>query len=181
MADTHTGLSHCPAPAILGGFPIIDIQAMNRAGMSLSLGCDGSATNDGSNLLDSLRMAYMLQAYHSKERGGSSSPYEMVKIATAGGADVLGRDDLGSLEPGKGADLFMIDTQGLEFSGARHDPANLLARVGVTGTVWLTMINGKVVYKDGILMGVDEEKLTEGAEKTWRRVIRDNIPSQHPH
>jgi hydroxyatrazine ethylaminohydrolase len=101
----------------------------------------------------------------------------MLKIATAGGAQVLGRDDLGSLEPGKGADLFMIDTEGLEFSGARHDPANLLARVGVTGPVWLTMVNGEVVYREGVLMGVDECQLAGEAEETWARVIRDRIPT----
>jgi hydroxyatrazine ethylaminohydrolase len=99
----------------------------------------------------------------------------MLRIATVGGAEALGRDDLGSLEPGKGADLFMIDTEGLEFSGARHDPANLLARVGVTGPVWLTMVNGKVIYQDGIMTGVDEKKLAENAEKTWRGVIWEKI------
>ncbi len=63
--------------------------------MKLSLGCDGSATNDGSNLLDSLRMAFLMQAHHSKKRGGAPSGYEMLKIATVGGARTMGRDDLG--------------------------------------------------------------------------------------
>ena len=106
MARTKTGLSHCPAPATLGGFPIIDILAMDKAGMRLSLGCDGSATNDGSSLLDSLRMAYVMQAFHSKNRGGCPSSYEMLKIATVGGAEMMGRKDIGTLEPQKGADLF---------------------------------------------------------------------------
>ncbi|MCF6334351.1 MAG: amidohydrolase family protein [Spirochaetales bacterium] len=172
MARTKTGLSHCPAPAVLGGFPIIDIPSMNNAGMSLSLGCDGSATNDSSNLLDSLRMAYLMQSFHSKERGGSPSSYEMLKIATVGGAKMMGRNDIGTLETGKGADLFMIDTEKLEYSGALHDPANFLARMGAAGPVWLTMINGKVVYKGGVLQGIDERKLAEEAERTCTRVIR---------
>ena len=172
MAKTKTGLSHCPAPATLGGFPILDIPAMKRAGMSLSLGCDGSATNDSSSLLDSLRMAYLMQSFHSKERGGSPSSYEMLKIATVGGAHMMGRSDIGTLEPGKGADLFMIDTDKLELSGALHDPANLIARTGVTGPVWLTMINGKTVYRDGILLGVDEKQLATEAENVCTRVIR---------
>jgi hydroxyatrazine ethylaminohydrolase len=175
MAKTKTGLSHCPAPATLGGFPIIDIPAMEKAGMRLSLGCDGSATNDGSNLLDSLRMAYLMQAYHSKRRGGSPSAYEMLKIATVGGADILGRNDIGSLEPGKGADLFMIDTERLELSGALHDPANLIAKIGATGPVWLTMVNGEVIYRDGVLVGVDEKQLAAEAEDTCTRVIREQI------
>jgi len=173
MAKTKTGLSHCPAPATLGGFPIIDIPAMDKAGMRLSLGCDGSATNDGSSLLDSLRMAYLMQAFHSKNRGGSPSSYEILKIATVGGAGVMGRKDIGILEPQKGADLFMIDTEKLELSGALHDPKNLIAKIGATGYVWLTMVNGKVIYRDGVLLGVDEKQLAMEAENTCTRVIRD--------
>ena len=173
MAKTKTGLSHCPAPATLGGFPILDIPAMKKAGMSLSLGCDGSSTNDSSNLLDSLRMAYLMQSFHSKERGGSPTSYEMLKLATVGGAQMMGRNDIGSLEVGKGADLFMIDTEKLEYSGALHDPANLIARMGATGPVWLTMINGKVVFRDGVLQGIDEKGLAEEAEEACTRVIRN--------
>jgi hydroxydechloroatrazine ethylaminohydrolase len=172
MAKTKTGLSHCPAPASLGGFPILDIPGMKKAGMNLSLGCDGSSTNDSSNLLDSLRMAYIMQAFHSKERGGSPSSYEMLKIATSGGASVMGRKDIGSLESGKAADLFMIDTDKLDLAGTLHDPANLIARTGVTGPVWLTMINGNVVFRDCILQGIDEKKLAKEAEDSCTRVIR---------
>ncbi len=175
MADTGTGLSHCPAPAVLGGFPIIDIPAMEDRGMRLSLGCDGSATNDSSNLLDSMRMAYLMQSFHSKKRGGAPSSYDMLKITAQGGAGILGRNDLGSIETGKGADLFMIDAEKLELAGAVHDPANLLARTGVTGPVWLTMINGNVVYRDGILTRIDEGKTAEEAERVWARTIRKRI------
>lgn len=172
LAESGTGISHCPSPAILGGFPILDIKAMQEAGVLVSLGCDGSATNDSSNLLDALRISYLMQAYHTKERGGSASAYDMLKIATANGAKTLGRPDLGSLEPGKAADLFMIDTEKLELAGALHDPKNLLARVGLTGPVWLTMINGNVVYKDGNLQGVDERKLAAEGEAVCTKAIR---------
>ncbi len=86
-------MSHCPGPAILGGFPILPIRQINRAGVCVSLGCDGSATNDSSSLLDSMRTAWMMQAFYSKERGGCISPYEMPKIATVNGAKTLGRPD----------------------------------------------------------------------------------------
>jgi hydroxyatrazine ethylaminohydrolase len=172
LARTGTGLSHCPAPAVLGGFPILDMPALMKAGVTLGLGCDGSATNDSSNLLDSLRMAYLMQCYHSKQRGTSPSSYDLLKMATVGGAKLLGRPDLGSLEPGKAADLFMVDAEALELAGMAHDPASLLARGGVTGNVWLTMVNGKVVYAEGKLQGVDEERLAAEAEATCTRVIR---------
>lgn len=166
-----TGISHCPAPAVLGGFPIIPMADMADKNVLVSLGCDGSATNDSSNLLDALRMAYLMQAYHSKQRGGCLSPYEMLKIATVNGAKTLGREKLGSLEVGNAADLFMTDTNALEYVATLHDPANLLARVGVTGPVWLTMIDGKVVYKDGKLLGVDEEALTKQGNDLYKKSI----------
>ena len=173
LASTKTGVSHCPSPAILGGFPILNIKEMLEAGINISLGCDGSATNDSSNLLDALRIAYLMQTYHSKQRGGCASAYEMLKVATINGAKTLGRPDLGSLEPGKAADLFMIDTAVLELTGALHDPKNIIARAGLTGPVWMTMINGNVVYRDGALTGVDEERLAAEGEALCSRVIRE--------
>lgn len=172
MAESGTGISHCPAPAILGGFPILDIKALQNEGVLISLGVDGSSTNDSSNLLDSLRIAYIMQAYHSKIRGGSVSPYDMLKVATVNGAGTLGRNDSGSIEAGKAADLFMIDTNVLELTGALHDPKNMLASVGITGPVWMTMINGKVVYANGHLTGVDEQALSEKGEKICNEVMR---------
>ena len=109
MGRDRTGLSHCPAPAVLGGFDIINVQELDKHRVNISLGCDGSATNDSSNLLDSLRLAYLMQAQSAKKRGSYPTPYRMLKMATAGGAAVLGRDDLGMLIPGRAADLFMID------------------------------------------------------------------------
>lgn len=172
LGETKTGISHCPAPAVLGGFPILDIKAMQKENINISLGCDGSATNDSSNLLDSLRMAYLMQANNSKERGGSISPYELLKIATVNGARTLGRSKLGVLDEGMAADLFMVDTSTLELAGTLHDPKNLIARAGVTGPVWLTMVNGKVVYKGGILTGVNERELARSGEKICDQVLR---------
>ena len=173
-------MSHCPGPAILGGFPIIDIKAMQERGVVVSLGCDGSATNDSSSMLDTLRMAYLMQTYYTKARGGSVTAYDMLKCATVNGAKTLGCSDLGSLEVGKAADLFMIDTEKMELTGALHDPKNLLARVGVTGPVYLTMINGKVVWRDGEFPGIDEAKLHAEGEAVCTRVLRNNSEAYKP-
>lgn len=179
MAKAGTGVSHCPAPAVLGGFPILPIKKLLDLGVNVSLGCDGSATNDSSNLLDALRMAYLMQCYNSKANGGAISSYDMLKIATVGGAKTLGRKDIGSLEVGKGADLFMINAETLELTGTEHDPKNLLARVGVTGNVVMTMINGKVVYQDGMLQGVDEHALRNAGEAVCDRVLRNPCEAFH--
>ncbi len=179
MAAAGTGVSHCPAPAVLGGFPILPMKQMLECNVKLSLGVDGSATNDSSNLLDALRMAYIMQCYFSKERGGAISSYDMLKIATVGGAETLGRKDIGSLEVGKGADMFFIDAESLELTGTEHDPKNLLARVGVTGQVYMTIINGKVVFKGGRLCGIDEQRLREEGEKVCSKVLREPCEAFH--
>ena len=179
MAEAGSGVSHCPAPAILGGFPILDLKSMKQAGVLLSLGCDGSATNDSSNLLDSLRIGYLMQTWHSKDRNGCISAYDLLKIATVGGAKTLGRSDLGSLESGKCADLFMIDTDVPELAGALHDPKNIIPRVGLTGPVWLTMVGGKVVYQDNHLEGVNESELLRKGEEVCNRVLRTPCDAFH--
>ena len=179
LAKAGAGVSHCPGPANQGGFPILPIGQMQEMGVCVSLGCDGSATNDSSSLLDSMRTAWMMQAWHSKQRGGCISPYEMLKIATVNGAKTLGRNDLGSLEPEKGADLFMVDAGVLELTGTLHDPRNLLARTGVTGNVWLTMVNGQVVFQDGHLTRVDEGKLAREGEAVCTKVLREPCETFH--
>ena len=68
------------------GFPILNIKQLMDMGICISLGCDGSATNDSSNLLDTLRMAYLMQAWHTKARGGCVTAYDLLKAATINGA-----------------------------------------------------------------------------------------------
>ncbi len=177
----HMGISHCPAPTMLGGSEILDIPGMRKAGITISLGVDGCATNDGSNMLDTLRLAYLMQTFLSKKRGGCPSPYEMLKLATVGGAEMIGRPELGQLAAGKAADLFMIDARRLEYAGALHDPASMLAKLGVAGPVWLTMINGGVVYRDDHLTGVDEAKLLQEGEQVCTRVLRDTCEAFAPY
>lgn len=165
-----SGVSHCPAPAVLGGFPILDMKQIQVAGALLSLGCDGSATNDSSNLLDTLRMTYIMQAWHSKARGGCVTPYDVLLMATNGGAKTLGRPELGSLEPGKAADLFALDLNHLEYVGGLHDVANIIPRMGITGQVDFTMINGRIVFRDGELQLVNEYELKREADKCQQRI-----------
>ena len=176
MARAGTGVSHCPMPAILGGFPIIPIKKLLDMGVNVGLGCDGSATNDSSNLLDTMRAAYVMQCFRCKERGEAASAYDILKTATIGGAKLLGRADIGSLEEGKAADLFMVNGDALELCGTEHAPKDLLARSGVCGNTALTMINGKVVCRNGVLEGIDEAALKAEGAKVHRAFLkRSNI------
>jgi len=175
LGQAGSGISHCPAPVYLGGFNPIDIPRIQAHKIPFSLGCDGSASNDNSNLADSLRSAYMLQSFVAKTREFPvPSPYDFLKYATAGGAQVLGRSDIGTLEEGKTADLFCIDISRLEYAGAIHDPASLPVKVGLSGPVDLTMINGKIVFQKGELQGMDEADIAAKANEICQRVIIDS-------
>jgi hydroxyatrazine ethylaminohydrolase len=173
------GISHCIGPAVLGGFPILPLKQLQQQNVCVSLGCDGSSTNDSSSMLDSLRLAWTMQAFFSKTRGGCISPYEMLKIATVNGAKTLGRQDLGQLTPGYGADMFMIDTAKLSLCGTLHDPSNLLARVGVTEETAMTIINGKIVWQNGQFAGIDEQATITAANEVWKRVLYDKCEAYH--
>ncbi len=155
MAQTGTGVAHCPISNMKLSSGVCRIPDMLRLGVPVGLAVDGSASNDGSNLLEELRVAFLLHRLHASSLAPSG--YDMLKIATNGSAAVLGRKDIGSLEPGKAGDLFMIRKNRLELVGADLDVKSMLGTVGIKGSVDYTIVNGTVVVKNGELAGIDEE------------------------
>ncbi len=170
LAQTKTGVAHCPISNMKLSSGIARISEMIDMDIPVGLGVDGSASNDGSNLLEEIRVAYLLHRLNSSKKAPTG--YDILKLATRGGARVLGRNDIGSLEVGKAADLFMINTNRLSFVGTQYDPKSLLGTVGVTGEVDYTVVNGKIVVKDGKLVGIDEEKVTAKANEEVEKLIR---------
>lgn len=173
MAKAGTSFSHCAVQSTMSGSVVNNLKELINMGLTVSIGCDGGTTNDSSSLLDSLRVSYLMQRRGADEWGDALNPYELLKVICNGGARALGRSDLGSLEVGKQADLFMIETDVLELCGALHDPMSILARCGVTGPVWLTMVGGNVIYQEGHLLGVDECVLAQKGEEVCTRVLRE--------
>ena len=161
LAETGAGVCHCPISNMKLSSGVCRIPEMLELGVPVGLAVDGSASNDGSNLLEELRAAYLLHRLCSSEKAPSG--YDLLKIATRGSARVLGRADIGSLEPGKAGDLFMIRRDRLELVGADLDVKSMLGTVGFKGPVDATVVNGRVVVKDGRLTGVDEEKAVREA------------------
>lgn len=155
LADTGTGVAHCPVSNMKLASGVCRVPEMLALGVPVGLAVDGSASNDGSNLMTEIRTAYLLHRLHSSEKAPTG--YELLKMATKGSAAVLGRTDIGSLEEGKAADLFLLDVDLLELAGAKKDPACLLGTVGYARPAKLVMVNGRVVAEDGRLPGIDEE------------------------
>lgn len=165
LAATGTGVAHCPEPVYLVGAEVTDLPAMAAAGVRLSLGADGAASNDNSNLMHCVHSAYMLQCLKAAGRAHPvPPPADFLGYATEGGAGILGRPEVGRLAPGMAADLFAIDTRRLDYVGTRHDPLSLIPKVGVGHPVDLTVVNGRVVWRDGEFPGLDEGRLMAEAE-----------------
>lgn len=159
LGQTRTGVAHCPVSNMKLSSGVAKVPLMLEEGVPVGLGVDGSASNDSSNLLADLRICYLLHRLHSGDKAPSA--YDILKIATKGGAELLGRGhDLGSLEVGKAGDLFLIPSEQLELVGTLHDPRSVFGTVGYYKPVAYTVVNGRVVVKEGRLARVDEEVLT---------------------
>ena len=170
LAETGTGVCHCPISNMKLASGIARIPEMLELGIPVGLGVDGSASNDGSNLLEELRVSYLLHRLNSSEKAPSG--YDLLKVATMGSARLLGRqDEIGSLEAGKCADLFLLRADRLELVGACYDPKSVLCTVGVKGPVDYTVVNGRVTVENGRLTGIDEEKVVRDAEQEVRRYL----------
>jgi hydroxyatrazine ethylaminohydrolase len=166
LAATGTGVSHCPEPVYLVGAEVTDIPAMDAMGVRVSLGADGAASNDNSNLMHCVHSAYMLQCLVASTRQHPvPAPATFLDYATKGGASALGRDDIGRLAPGMAADLFAIDTRRMDYVGTRHDPLSLIPKVGIGSPTDLTMINGQIVWERGTFTNVNERDLFADAER----------------
>ena len=162
LAETGTGVCHCPISNMKLASGIARIPEMLKLGVPVGLGVDGSASNDGSSLMEELRVAFLLHRLNSSREAPSG--YDVLKIATRGSARLLGRSDIGSLAAGKCCDLFLIDSRRMELVGACYDPKSVLATVGVRGPVDYTVVNGKITVREGRLASVDEEKLARDAQ-----------------
>ena len=164
LAASGTGVAHCPAPVFLVGERITDVVGMLDAGVRVGLGCDGQASNDSSNLLECIRTGYLLQTLAAGLHGRRpATPAELLHMATAGGASLLGCPELGHLHPGAAADFFAVDVSGLEYAGTLHDPVSLPAKVGCGGPVALTVIAGRIVWRDGAFASFDEARHVRAA------------------
>lgn len=170
LADTGTGVAHCPVSNMKLASGVCRIPDMLKLGVRAGLAVDGSASNDCSNLMAEMRAAYLLHRLTYSDKAPSGA--EILKLATAGSADVLGRDDIGMLKPGMAADLFAIDAESLELAGTFTDPAGLLATVGYSKPADYVFINGKLVCEYGHLKGIDEAETAREANKKVKELIK---------
>jgi cytosine/adenosine deaminase-related metal-dependent hydrolase len=152
MARTQTGAAHCPCSNMRLASGIAPVRKMVDKRVPVGLGVDGSASNDGSHMLNEARQALLLQRVMGNPQGLTGE--EALWLATRGGASVLRRDDIGSLEVGKSADFVAFDLNQLAYTGAQHDPMAALVFCAPQ-QVDLSVINGRIIVEDGELKTLD--------------------------
>jgi cytosine/adenosine deaminase-related metal-dependent hydrolase len=166
FSQSQSGISHCPCSNCRLGSGIAPIRAMREAGVKVGLGVDGSASNDSGNLINEARMALLLQRVANG--ADAMTAREVLEIATLGGARVLGRNDLGSIEVGKRADLAVWNITGVEAAGA-WDPVAALVLCGPTRVRDL-IVEGRQVVRDGQIVTLDLPKLLDRQRTLARRL-----------
>ena len=169
FARTGTGVAHCPCSNMRLASGIAPIPAMRDAGVTVGLGVDGSASNDGAQLLGEARQAMLLARVGFGP--AAMSARQALELATLGGARVLGRDDIGALAPGMSADVVAFSLDGLALAGAAvHDPVAALLFCAPQN-VCHSVINGRRVVSDGQLLPIELPALVEQHNALARRLV----------
>lgn len=166
FARTGTGVAHCPCSNCRLGSGIAPVRAMLDAGVKVGLGVDGSASNDAANLLAEGRQALLLQ----RVAGGAAAlkAREALRLATAGGAAVIGRDDIGALVPGKRADFVIWPSGGPGGAGA-WDPVAALV-LAPPARAAEVRVEGRAVVSGGRIVSFDLDSVLPKHEALARRL-----------
>jgi cytosine/adenosine deaminase-related metal-dependent hydrolase len=167
FARTRTGVAHCPCSNCRLGSGIAPVRALCDAGVSVGLGVDGSASNDAGNLASEARMAMLLQRVASGPH--AMSPREALRLATRGGAEVLGRGaEIGQIVPDYRADLAVWDVSGVEAAGSWDPAAVLLA--GPTKVRDL-FVDGRRVVAEGRVSTIDLPVVLEDQRRLAEELV----------
>lgn len=178
-AERGCGVAHCPSSNMRLASGIAPLAKMITAGVKVGLGVDGSASNDSSHMLAEARQAMLLSRLDAGLRGASLSDADAptlmtarqaLRLATRGGAAVLGREDIGSLEVGKCADFFAVNLNQLDFAGGLHDPLAALVFCAPAKADY-TVVGGKFIVKEGQMQTVELPRLIEKHNRAAMRLL----------
>jgi cytosine/adenosine deaminase-related metal-dependent hydrolase len=161
------GVAHCPTSNLRLGAGIAPVRALVDAGARVGLGVDGSASNERGDLFLEIKQALLV----ARARGGPDAltARDALRLATRGGADVLRRDDIGSLEVDKQADLAIWRTDGLELGGAEDAVAGLV--LAGPHRVDRLVVGGEDVVRGGALVRADEAQIARDHRVQARRFV----------
>lgn len=170
LAETGTGVAHCPASNMRLGSGIARIPEMLKLDIPVGLAVDGSASNDSSDMVGEMRQALLL---HRVNSGADAITAEQVlEMATLGSARLLGRKDIGSLEVGNAADIAIFELNKLEYTGALSDPLAALIFSGINHEVDTTIVNGEIVVKNSKLVNFNEHEIIRDGNEIAEKMLQ---------
>jgi len=170
LATTRTSVAWCPTANLRLGSGLAPARNLLDAGVSVGLAVDGSASNDSGHMLAEVRQAML--AARGRDGPGAMSARQALRVATRGSAACLGRDDIGSLEPGKRADVALFDLANLGYAGAEADPVAALVFCQPQRVAHL-LVEGRWVVRDGELVNADEGEIGREVRRLARGVARE--------
>ncbi|HEU0335783.1 MAG TPA: 8-oxoguanine deaminase [Gaiellaceae bacterium] len=165
FGETGTGVAHCPTSNLRLGAGVAPVRRLLDAGVRVGLGVDGTASNERGDLFLEVKQALLVA--RGRDGGDALTARDALRLATRGGAAVLRRDDIGSLEPGKQADLAIWRTDGLELGGAE----DLVAGLVLSGPhrVDRLVVGGEDVVRSSALVNADEAEIARAQRAQARR------------
>ncbi|WP_025733237.1 amidohydrolase family protein [Carnimonas nigrificans] len=169
LAASGTGIGHCPTSNCRLGSGIAPLRAMADAGVPISLGVDGSASSESASMLQELNMCWLIH----RAIGGpqATRAEEVLGWGSAGGASILGLENVGTLEVGKAADMVLFDIDTPRHS-AVHTPLMAPLMCGEPTTVKHSFVNGRQVVADGNVVGVDDERLIHEVKESIALLLK---------
>jgi len=174
LAEFDVKVLHCPGANLKLGSGVAPVVEMTRRRITVSLGADGAACNNRLDMFDEMRLAGLLQA--SRLGPGALTARDVVWMATRGGAKTLGLDgEIGSIEPGKKADLILVG-RGVPHAGPMSNPYSALVYAARSSDVRMTLVDGHVLVDEGRLTGLDpEEAVARGREQVRQLTLRARL------
>lgn len=161
LGQMNCGVAHCPVSNLRLGSGICHVPALLEAGVRVGIAVDGSASNDSSNLLKEMQTALLV---HRVGTGVTEMPpQQVIRMATRGGAEILGQPEIGQVKPGMAADLALFRLDSIDFAGAMSDPAHALLFCGSAPRAEYTIVAGRVLVEKGRLTGWDEQAVFHAA------------------
>ncbi len=161
--DRGVKVSHCPVSNMILASGVAPVPQLLKAGVTVSLACDGAASNDSQDMLEVMKTAALLHKVATRDAAAVSAS-SVLEMATLGGAAALGMEkSIGSLEVGKKADFFVYDPLNAR-STPVHDPVAMIVYSGSPAGVRTVVVGGKVVLQDGAIVGLDEAEALRRAQ-----------------
>ena len=170
LGELKCGVAHCPCSNLRLGSGICHVPALLEAGVRVGIAVDGSASNDSSNLLKEMQTALLV---HRVGTGVTSMPpRKVIRMATRGGAEILGQPEIGQVKPGLAADLAVFRLDQIDFAGAMADPASAILFCGSAPRAEYTIVAGRVLVEKGALTGIDEKAVFHQANDLAADLLR---------